>query len=242
MHLHRFFVADQPLFPAATVTLDPRETHHALHTVRLRVGDEVALLNGTGVEARGQISATSRHAVRVVLHTTRATEPPTARVTLCQAWLNREKPIEELIRHGTEVGISRFVFFRAQHSDRSPKDSEKWRRWAVESLKQCGRLWLPEFTIAPNLDAALDTVQNSTLFIATRATDAPPLESAMVSRDIAVFVGPEGDFTEEEVSHAAARGAKKLSLGAATYRAELASVVAASLILYELGELGPRNP
>ena len=58
---------------------------------------------------------------------------------------------------------------------------------------------------------------------------------------MSLLVGPEGDFTPEELQQADARGVVPVSLGTATYRSEVAATLAAALVLYELGELGPRT-
>jgi 16S rRNA (uracil1498-N3)-methyltransferase len=130
------------------------------------------------------------------------------------------------------------VFFPAERSEHPPRISEKWRRWAIESCKQCGRLWLPEFSLAPGLEAALAGTW-SALLIAT-ADEAPvPLRSAVQGDCVALIVGPEGDFTPAERSLALACQAHPISLGAATFRAEVAATLAAALIRYEFGALGP---
>jgi 16S rRNA (uracil1498-N3)-methyltransferase len=238
-HVHRFHVPpDTP--GTGEVPLPQAEAHHALHVVRVSPGDAVILFDGAGRELTGHVARTSRRDVTVSVDAERHGPRPEARLTLVQAWLHREKAVDTLIRRGTEVGVSAFLFFQAERSERGPKPSDRWVRAAVEVCKQCGRLWLPEFSVARGLAGALQDAP-APLLMATQHAEPVPLRKAVQGDDIALLVGPEGDFTEDELELARAAGARPISLGAATYRSEAAAVLAASLILYERGALGPRG-
>ncbi len=218
--------------------MPPAEAHHALHVARLSPGDSVLLFDGCGREMEGEVKRTTRHDVVVGVQRVRKVEEPQRKLTVAQAWLHREKSVEALIQHGTELGVSRFVFFRGGHSERGPKFSDKWQRTAIETCKQCGRLWLPTFEIADKLDEVLETAEGSVI-IATKDAPPVPIAQATGSGDVSLVVGPEGDFTDAELRLALKSGARAISLGGVTYRAEVAAGLAAALILYELGELGP---
>lgn len=156
---------------------------------------------------------------------------------MAQAWLNREKSLEDLIRRGTEIGIARFHFFQAEHSERPPRRQAKWERLAIESCKQCGRLWLPEFDVSKCLATVLDDVEALRL-ITMKDGQATPLRELLAgAKNVTLIVGPEGDFSEKELDFAAEKGALPLSLGPVTFRSEVAATLAGSLVLYELGEL-----
>ncbi|MCC6489984.1 MAG: 16S rRNA (uracil(1498)-N(3))-methyltransferase [Candidatus Hydrogenedentes bacterium] len=236
-HIHRFFARPDEL-DKGTITLRDEEAHHALHVTRVRQGDTVVAFDGRGQSWQGEVVSTTRHEVVVRVQEERTAPPPATRVTLLQAWLHREKPVEELIRRGTELGVSRFVFFPSAHSERKPQITAKWARWAVESCKQCGRLWLPELWVVADLGAALKEAQGPTI-VATRDAPPRPLRSALHGAAATLLVGPEGDFEAAEIRQALEAGAVPISLGEAVYRSEVAATLAISLIQYELGKLGP---
>lgn len=238
-HIHRFYVEEVPQ-GAAEVLLPEEEAHHAARVVRIRPGEPVALLDGRGGEWTGRVARVDRRDVAVAVESARSEARPAARVTLVQAWLKRDKHIEEIVRHGTELGVARFVFFRAAHSEKTPETDPKWLRVAQESCKQCGRLWLPEFRVARDLGAALEAVEGASLLLLTLDEAPVPLSEAVREGPVALLVGPEGDFTGEEAALARERGARPVSLGPATYRSEVAAFLGAALVLYELGALGPR--
>lgn len=231
-HTYRFHVPPENL-TGALVTLPGDEAHHAAHVVRANPGDAVELFDGQGHECVGTIESMNRREVRVAVGTERFVPPPSVRVTLFQAWLLREKSLEFLIQHGTEIGVSRFVFFRGGHSGRPPQVNDKWQRIAIEACKQCGRSWAPTFAAYPGLAAALDA-EPMPLLIATPHREPVPLRQAVQHPETGIIIGPEGDFTDDELALAASRDATPISLGSATYRAEVAAVLAAALVLYEL--------
>ena len=240
-HLHRFYLAQAPVVHTHEAVLTDHEAHHALHVVRLRTGDTIEVFDGAGREWDGTVTTTTRHEVRIALANVREHPAPRVPFTLFQAWLHRDKAVEELIRHGSEIGFARFVFFRSQHSERAPRATDKWRRTAIEACKQCRRVWLPEFETADSLEAAIKMVTRP-MIVATWNISPAPLASLLEGAErVSLFVGPEGDFSGEEIALFRHHGAGAISLGSTTYRSEVASVLAGTLIQYELGQLGPRK-
>lgn len=235
-HLHRFHVSSEEL-KSDTVRLPAHEAHHALRVARVRVGDTVVLFDGEGREAVGIVLPAERKEVSVSVETRREKPKPARQLTLAQAWLNREKSLEPIISRGTELGVVRFVFFKAEHSERAPRLNEKWDRLAVESCKQSGRLWLPEFAVAEDLRSVISRADGSVL-IATLHREAESIGASLEGKgNVLVLIGPEGDFSEAELEVAADKGAIPVSLGEYTLRSEVAATVAITLIQYELGEL-----
>ncbi len=238
-HVYRFYI-DPTTAKQSPIQLDGAEAHHALHVVRVSVGDEVSCFDGAGTEIEGKVASIDRASLSIEAERVRNVPEPMIGLTLAQAWLHRDKSIEELIKRGTEIGVTRFVFFRADHSERAPKQSEKWIRWAIESCKQCGRQWLPTFAVMNDFAAALEDAAGPAI-IATQHLKPVPLQDAVSEETSTLFVGPEGDFSDVELKLAQARGGIPVSLGGATYRSEVAASILAALIIYEKGGLGPRS-
>jgi len=239
-HVHRFHISPESV-TGCEIPLPFEEAHHALHVVRVKAGDRVVLFDGQGREIEGLVSRATHREVVIAPETERRIPPPAVKLTLLQAWLLREKSIEYLIQHGTEIGISHFCFFRGKYSEKAPRPNPKWLQYAIEACKQCGRAWLPTFEVASDLEAALNLVRGPLLLA---AQSLPPIpisqalrESRKTSEIVTLLVGPEGDFAPEELQLASDNGAVPISLGSATYRSEVAATLAATLILYELGAL-----
>lgn len=236
-HVHRFYVAPEDA-GADEIALSVEEAHHALRVVRVQAGDPVVLFDGQGLEIDGTVRHVAHRDVVVAARERRYATKPRIRLTLVQAWLHRDKSVESLVQRGSELGVVHFRFFRADRSEHAPRLNPKWRRVAIEACKQSGRAWLPSFEAVSNLAASLEDLEG-TLLVATKHLPPVPLREAAKGNDIALVVGPEGDFTPEELDIAERHGATPISLGSATYRSEVAAVAACTLIFYELGGLGP---
>jgi len=239
-NIPRFFVPELDE-AASPVALPPEEAHHAVHVLRVRTGARVQLFDGAGRAAFGEVDRVERKSVSVAIGQLEGAAVPERTVTLGQAWLNHRKSMEAVIRRGTELGVDRFLFFRAAHSERAPKRSDKWTRYAVESCKQCGRNRLPKFDIVPGIDACIAEASQNVL-IATTERDPVAIPSATGDcGGVLVLIGPEGDFTHDEIRRAVDEGARPVSLGPNILRSEVAVTVAVALVQHALGHLGPTS-
>ncbi len=238
-HLHRFYHIDA-LDPSGDAILSREESHHATRVLRARVGDAVALFNGQGTEWRGAISALSRNVVSVAIESEAHCARPAPEVTLAQAWLHRDKSLDEIVRQCTVLGAAEIAFFRADHSEKKPHIPDKWERLCIEACKQCGRLWLPRLTVADNLATVLETRPKHRAVLARMEGPHVPIAEAASDTPVLYIVGPEGDFSEAELQQAEAAGAMPVSLGDYTYRAEMAAMVGLTLIQHHLGHVGLR--
>jgi len=117
-----------------------------------------------------------------------------------------------------------------------------------EAAEQCGRCVLPEVLPAEGLEKALSEAAalrllpwegEEVLGLAAALRQARPALGAVERPTVAVLIGPEGGFADDEVALARRSGAQVVSLGRRILRSETAGIVAAAAILYELGELGP---
>ena len=158
---------------------------------------------------------------------------------------------EWVLQKCTEVGVGRFVPMITERSVVRDGESvaggklERWRRILTEAAEQSGRGRVPELAAPVESDKGMAELEGfaRSLIASTEAQDSG-LENCLrgCSRiggvSIALFVGPEGGFTEDELERGRASGAIPFSLGERILRTETAAVVASSLILYELGEMG----
>ncbi len=226
-HIHRFY-AESKVYPGKPYELSREEAHHGLRVLRLQEGEPVALFDGQGGEWQGRVSQCGKHDLIVQVESERHVEPPMPKITVALAWLMKDKALEFLVQHGTEAGVDRFCFFRGDRSGRAPRMNDKWHRMAIEACKQCGRLWLPEFCVKEDLAEALAGWRGRILLTAQDA-QAIPIAAAAACEDAIILIGPEGDFSEKEISLAMQAGAVSVSLGDLTLRSEMAGLVAGLL-------------
>lgn len=236
-HLHRFYQPETPPL-SGSLALSPEEAHHALRVLRVRTGDAVELFDGRGHAWTGTVGTLSRAEVTVTLTDEQFSPREEPGLTLAQAWLHRDKVLDDLVRDATVLGVERICFFRASHSEKAPKLSAKWPRLMIESCKQCGRRWLPELTVAASVTEVLRQFGGSCMAVAAMDGPHASFSALQGERPVVYFVGPEGDFSADEMQALRGAGALPLTLGRYTLRSEAAATVGVTLIQHRLGRLG----
>lgn len=246
--MHRFFVSPNRIHHRF-VQFDDDQAHQMRRVLRLRPGDQVVVLDGSGWQYEATLEEVSNaKATGRLSEPVEATGEPAARLTLYQSLVRREK-FEWVLQKGTEVGVAAFVPVITRRSlvrdaeDIGPEKLGRWRRIIREAAEQSGRGLLPSLTGPIDFDASpTGALQAGMALIAwegeTRRTIGEALAGRSTAHDFALFIGPEGGFDEEEVRLAESWGAVPVSLGRRILRAETAAVVGAALVLHHLGELG----
>lgn len=238
--MHRFYLPNlqQPVLSA-------EEAHHALHVLRLKVGDTLNLFDGRGHEAQARIAEISKDAVRLAMLQQSSSPPLPCRITLAQAI--PKKSMDLIVQKATELGVASIVPLVSDRSvvkpDEDSKRLDRWRDIALDSCKQCGNNWLPE--IHPPQKAAnfLSSLGRFDLkLIGSLQPDARPLKEILSGTpppghsgtSVLILIGPEGDFTPAELNLAKSAGCLPLSLGPLVLRAETAAIYTLSILHHEL--------
>ncbi|HEY8491137.1 MAG TPA: 16S rRNA (uracil(1498)-N(3))-methyltransferase [Dehalococcoidia bacterium] len=245
--MNRFFVAPS-LLAADPIRLDGDLARQMARVLRLRPGDRVVLLDGSGRELVAELRrVAAREVLAAPLDRRWGSREPACALTLYQGVI-RPARFEWLLEKGTELGVAAFVPLLTARSVVRPEADgarvERWRRIVREAAEQCGRAALPEVRPPVSLADAVREAPGLRL-VCWEAGEGPSLRDALRAEltagrpaAVSLFVGPEGGLTEEEVAAACAAGARAVSLGGRVLRSETAGLTAAVAVLYELGELG----
>jgi len=249
MSTNRFFLS-APDIKGDRVRLSPEQSHQVQHVLRLRPGDAIVVLDDTGIEYDVTLTVVDkRETVGQVTNRQQARGEPTAQVTLFQSMLMRDK-FEWVLQKGTEIGIARFTPVVTARSlvrfkEVDEKKLDRWRRIVTEAAEQSHRGRIPKIDQILKFDDALSSlVEFDRSLIAAPSHEGPTLRETLQGMageavSVAVMVGPEGGFTDEEVEAARRGGAIPVSLGPRILRTETCAIVAPALVLHELGEMGP---
>ncbi len=249
MSANRFFIPASD-FAGDQVRLSREQSHQISHVLRLKAGDTITVLDGSGQEYDVTLTTvSSAETAGRITGPRRAAGEPAAEITLFQSLLAREK-FEWVLQKVTEVGVAQVVPVLTERSLVRVKRMEankldRWRRIVAEAAEQSHRGRIPKLEQICTFPEAVAQLRDF-----DRCLIAAPFQEAAALRDIlrglggtepsiALLIGPEGGFTPEEVALAHEKGAVPISLGPRVLRTETAAVVAAALVLYELGEMGP---
>ncbi len=244
----RFFVPPGSI-AQGRVTFGPATAHQLRNVLRLGPGDQVIVLDDSGLEYEVTLELVGRDRAtgRIEAQREAGTEPRVV-VTLYQSLLKGDR-FEWVLQKGTELGVARFVPMFTQHTvvrgaAAMDKRRERLERIIREAAEQSHRGRLPQLAAPlPFEEACKESVEAHDLSILPAVgTDEQDLQAALSSVSaltrVALLVGPEGGFAPEEVAYARARGVRAVTLGARVLRAETAGIVAPALVLYTVGEMG----
>lgn len=230
------FIAE-PLFyhaelASAEVVLTGDEARHVA-AQRLRAGDAIAVFDGRGCVARGSVQAVGRDRVHVKIEHRYREPAPLPRLELYSAVPKGDR-MAVLLDMATQLGMARFTPVRWQRSVTEPgaRAQERWSRICIEACKQSRRVHVPDIAAAvPVADAAERACSSCPLLVAHPSHGAVPITRVDLAgaQRIALFVGPEGGLTDQEVELLRERGAAFVGLGDAVLRVETAAVALIAL-------------
>ncbi len=218
--MHRVKVGGFPL-EGMTLTLEGAEIRH-LHVLRLKVGDEVTVFDGLGLEYRaGLLELTSFAAALELLEKIENDRETPQPITLAIALLKGDK-LSDVVRAATELGVARVQLLKTQYADVpdiGANKLERLRRIAEEASKQSRRAVTPQILEPIALKALLE-VKNG--FVAHPGSAVTLLERLHWNAPLWLASGPEGGFSEPEINLLETRGFTAISLGKRILRAETA--------------------
>jgi 16S rRNA (uracil1498-N3)-methyltransferase len=244
MQRHRFY-APPPQCSAARITLDPHESHHLARVLRLAEGARVFVFDGAGAEYECAVARVSKQTVELTpLARLRDEVESPLRLTLGQALIKSDK-FDWVAQKAAELGVTRIVPLVTEHSEvrkieeRAEHWLGRWRRIALEAIKQCGRRRLVEI-VAPVGFAEFAAAEEPLKLILSerdgRSLRAVAAESAPASA-VSLAVAPEGGWSEAELRLAQSFGFLPIHLGPRILRTETAAVAAVTLAQYLFGDL-----
>ena len=242
MHTPRIYV-DADLAPNTTVVIEGGKHHHLRNVLRLKAADAVILFNGQGGEYGAEVQAITKQATQI----TTLTYDPINResplhICLLQGILKRDAMINALQR-ATELGVSKIIPVQTQHlSEKRVQLAGRWEAWQAvieQSSEQCGRTQLPELAPLTRYTEAVSMAQNADFDLQLLAHLGAPesrTPPATTPKRIAVAIGPEGGFSDAEVTLAEANGFRAYTLGARILRAETAPAALLAHLQTRFGE------
>lgn len=237
--MHRFHLPNAAP-PAEWLTLTEGEANHAARVLRLQRGETVTVLNGQGDRFITEVSDVNRSCVQLRVLRIESLPAPPVRIILFQA-VTKPRSMDWIVEKSTELGVhciqpllTERVVTRLTAAEASRK-AEKWRRTAIEALKQCGGAWLPTLEPARSINDALATLAPAQIHLmASLTSEAAPIREAVHSWNrqgtrtealtVGVWVGPEGDFTSTEQEQLKQAGAIPVTLGPQVLRSETAAL------------------
>ena len=240
----RFYVPPESIFPLKNLIQikDKTEAHHIRDVMRLKKGDMVDIFDGNGREYSCFIEEVGKGEVIIKIKEELSSKLDIPfNIILYQA-IPKKAKMDFIIEKTVELGVARIVPMITDRTVPEIKDFskkiERWKRIGMASSKQCGRRILPVISDITDFNSALiGSKQKDIAIFASLDKESKPLKSilrGLTQKNIAVFIGPEGDFSPREISMAKENGCRMCSLGNLILKSETAAIYILSCLSYEL--------
>lgn len=229
----------QPEIELPFHTLDREESGHIVRVLRLGAGDAVHLTDGHGLLCRCRIiEANPKGCTLEVLEKTEEQARSNHRLHLAVAPTKNISRYEWFLEKATEIGVDEVTPLICTNSERRVVKTDRLKKVMVAAMKQSLKRFLPNLHEPLPFERFIERSLPDDRFIAYISEHYRDLlkDLAAVGKDTLILIGPEGDFTEEEVETALKHGFRPVSLGSSRLRTETAALVACHTV--ELANLG----
>ena len=212
------------------IVLNPEESHHCVRVLRKQAGDLLVCTDGTGNYYECELTDPNpQHAELVVIKHIAEYEKKSYRLHIAIAPTKNNDRMEWFLEKATEIGVDEITPLLCEHSERKVLKQERMERVIESAMKQSQQTYLPVLNAMVGFYDFIKTAQAKAKYIAYCGTN-PSLQLNQLiigESDILILIGPEGDFSDEEVQLALNQSFTTVSLGANRLRTETAGVVSA---------------
>lgn len=248
--MQTFHLCEQDTVENGVLTVRGDVCHHLARVLRIRVGERLRFSDGNHYY-EGPVTEITRDTVCVAAETvTSVDDEPRLKVTLIQC-LPRGDKMEQILQKCTELGVSRVIPVESDNSQIRLKNKKqekqiRWQKVVSSAAEQCGRGVIPRVEIPCGLEDAIDSLGEEKLLFCYELEANNSFRETAVSlkaetESVALFIGPEGGFSEREANLILERGGKSVTMGNRILRTETAGPTALAVLMYEFGEWEARH-
>lgn len=226
------FYTEHVLEVGSKFALSEEESRH-IKVMRLRLGDEVELVNGRGSLAVAAIDEAAKNSVTVQVRSVEVQERSNKELVLLQA-LPRPNRLDTILEKTTELGVTEILLFPGEKSERDSLSEQQMRRAeaiVLAAMKQCGRLFMPKLGFLPEVKK-WEVLSGLRLFgdVSPRAKPLWRVLQEPLPDKVYFCVGPEAGLAEREEAVLLEQGFKGVSLHPNILRTDTAPICALSII------------
>ena len=222
-----------------TPFLDGDEAKHLAQVLRVQPDQWITVFDGRGNFAEAKVLSVSKQRIDLMLDLAESKDTPLPEITLVQA-IPKGKNMDWIVQKAVELGVSRIQPLVTRHTIVSPggEKAEKWRRTALEACKQCAQFTIPEIAEPASFNEWIAAEDSSELkLIASLAENPENFRETLAKHpeleSVTILIGPEGDFSPEEIEAALAAGFIPVTLGDLVLRVETATMFCLSALRFQ---------
>ena len=209
------------------------EASHAVKVLRLTAGDEIMLMDGQGNFYRAVVIVASNHHCMYDIQETQPQERPwQGHIHLAIAPTKLMDRTEWMVEKAVEIGVDEMTFLACQFSERRVVKTQRLEKIAVSAMKQSRKAWKTEIHEMTSFNDFITTPRSGYQYIAhcyeevERSFLFEQMKTLAPTEDVTILIGPEGDFSIDEVRNAIGKGYQSVHLGSSRLRTETAGLSA----------------
>lgn len=222
----------QPMIPEGIRYLDPDESRHCIKVLRKNPGDAIRITDGKGMFYNAVIVNNDPRKSTFEIHDQQPEFRKTFSIHVAISPTKNADRIEWFVEKVVEFGVDKITLIECKNTERSYLKTERLEKVAVSAMKQSLKATLPVIQALISVDDFVNNAAEKSKFIAY-VDHANPLrlqDIAIPGEHYIVLIGPEGDFTQDELALALRSGFKKVSLGKSRLRTETAGIAACHIL------------
>ncbi len=234
MQLPYFFEENIP--GSGSIMLSEESSKHIVQVLRMKEGEEINITNGKGELLTASIAITNKKKVAVNILKAVSHARPTLKTSIGISLIKNNNRFEWFLEKATEIGVSEIIPLICTRTEKNTLKMERMQSIIVSAMLQSRQTWIPELKDPIKFRDLVETEGYRKKFIAHcnngEKTMLKNIDSNLISQII--LIGPEGDFTENEINIASQKNYIPVSLGDNRLRTETAGIVAAVLLMNKL--------
>lgn len=227
MRLHRFYIFDTLPSGGRIAVTTPDLLHQWRNVFRMKAGEQVILFNAAGTEFTCTILEIERKSALCAIDREERGKHALRPLTLCAALIKKDN-FELILQKAVELGATHIIPIISERSEKKGLNLERAERIAIEATEQSGRVDVPLVDAPISFEAALAKLGSTKKILGFESTGSTFDAQAFARGDLALFIGPEGGWTEHEIDALQTAG-RVMQLPTFILRAETAAIATLAL-------------
>lgn len=231
-----FFFQENIARDEAIITFNKESSKHVVTVLRMQVGDQLRVTDGKGNWILGAISDNHKRKCTVTILDAGSEKHPSRKITIAISLLKNSSRFEWFLEKATEIGINEIIPMICARTERQQFRYERMHGIMLSAMLQSQQVWLPALRAPAKFEEILQITSaqpnDYQKLIAHCGVEGKQIQPGLYSQSSTriILIGPEGDFTNDEISRALKEKFVPVSLGETRLRTETAGVVAAAIL------------
>ena len=237
----RLYCSKQAFEGKYVILSEHNQIHYLCNVLRLGVGDGLFVFDGQGNEYKCQIKESSKRKMKLLIREKVKMKPEQKmKLTIACALPKQKNRFDDLIDKLSQLGVDRIVPMITERVilrwdlEQKQRYYQRWNKISQQACNQSGRNTLPIIEPVNEINKIINNFESYDLRVISTVVEKKITLKELISnsnyRDILILIGPEGDFTDQELTHAQRQGFIPVSLGDLVLRVDTAAIAVAALI------------